>query len=62
MRRKVPLFYDDKRGLPAVDYAARQAMPNFYFHLVVAYAILRHNGVPLGKDDFIGDIGAGPMP
>ena len=60
--KMVPLFYDDKQGLPAIDYAARQAVPNFYFHMVVAYAILRHNGVPLGKGDFLGDIGAKPMP
>jgi len=29
-------------------------MPNFYFHATTAYAILRHNGVPLGKSDFLG--------
>ncbi|MBI5507101.1 MAG: DUF1993 domain-containing protein [Deltaproteobacteria bacterium] len=30
------------------------AIPNFYFHVTTAYAILRHNGVALGKADFIG--------
>lgn len=30
------------------------AIPNFYFHLVTAYAILRHEGVPLQKGDFMG--------
>jgi len=30
------------------------AVPNFYFHVTTAYAILRHNGVDLGKLDFIG--------
>ncbi len=29
-------------------------MPNFYFHVTTAYAILRHNGVPLGKGNFLG--------
>ena len=29
-------------------------LPNFYFHLTTAYAILRHNGVPLGKVDYLG--------
>jgi hypothetical protein len=29
------------------------ALPNFYFHLVAAYAILRHNGVEVGKRDFL---------
>lgn len=36
------------------DYLLKQAVPNFYFHLTTAYAILRHNGVVLGKRDFIG--------
>ena len=34
-------------------YLLQQAMPNFYFHLTTAYAILRHNGVELGKRDFL---------
>ncbi|WP_296219928.1 DUF1993 domain-containing protein [Pseudomonas sp. UBA2684] len=29
-------------------------LPNFYFHLTTAYAILRHNGVEIGKRDFLG--------
>jgi len=32
------------------------ALPNFYFHLTTAYAILRHNGVDIGKLDFIGQL------
>lgn len=36
------------------QYLNGYAMPNFYFHLTTAYAILRHNGVPLGKMDFFG--------
>jgi hypothetical protein len=35
-------------------YLLEQAMPNFYFHLTTAYAILRHNGVELGKRDYLG--------
>jgi len=35
------------------DYLTRWALPNFYFHLTTAYAILRHNGVVLGKMDFL---------
>ena len=38
------------------DYLAQLAVPNFYFHVTTAYAILRHNGVDLGKMDFIGSI------
>jgi hypothetical protein len=32
------------------------SLPNFYFHVVTAYDILRHNGVEIGKRDFIGGI------
>ena len=35
-------------------YLLHRAMPNFYFHMTTAYAILRHNGVPVGKSDYIG--------
>ena len=35
-------------------YLLEQAMPNFYFHLATAYAILRHNGVEVGKKDYLG--------
>jgi hypothetical protein len=37
-------------------YLAHYALPNFYFHLTTAYAILRHAGVEIGKRDFIGAI------
>lgn len=36
------------------DYLLHFALPNFYFHVSTAYAILRHNGVDLGKADFLG--------
>ena len=36
-------------------YVTRFALPNFFFHVTSAYAILRHNGVPIGKKDFIGE-------
>jgi hypothetical protein len=32
------------------------ALPNFYFHLVTAYNILRHNGVEIGKRDYMGEL------
>ena len=37
-------------------YLLEQAMPNFYFHLTTAYAILRHNGVEVGKRNFLGTV------
>lgn len=36
-----------------LSYLTSYAMPNFMFHGTTAYAILRHNGVPLGKQDFL---------
>ncbi len=35
-------------------YLTEVAVPNFYFHVAMTYAILRHNGVPLGKMDYVG--------
>ena len=37
------------------DYFLNFVIPNFYFHYTTAYAILRHNGVPVGKGDFLGN-------
>ena len=37
-------------------YLNEVALPNFYFHATMAYAIVRHNGVDVGKMDYIGDI------
>ena len=38
------------------DYFMEHAVPNFFFHVVTAYAILRHNGVELGKGDYLGKL------
>jgi hypothetical protein len=38
------------------DYLLKFVIPNLYFHVTAAYAILRHNGVDVGKMDFLGDI------
>jgi hypothetical protein len=37
-----------------MQYLLGQALPNFYFHVTTAYNILRHNGVEVGKKDYIG--------
>ena len=39
---------------PGLEFLQRWALPNFFFHHVTAYDILRHNGVDVGKRDFIG--------
>jgi len=40
--------------MTGADYFVQHALPNFFFHLTTAYAILRHNGVALGKRDYLG--------
>ena len=40
--------------LTGFEYAVQHAVPNLYFHITTAYAILRHNGVDLGKKDYLG--------
>lgn len=38
------------------DYLLKLALPNFFFHLTTAYDILRHNGVEVGKMDYLGKL------
>lgn len=38
------------------EFALQHAVPNVYFHITTAYAILRHNGVDVGKKDFLGPL------
>jgi len=43
-----------ERRYTGLQYLLGHALPNFYFHVTTAYNILRHNGVELGKQDYIG--------
>jgi len=54
--RKITLPWTEGKWMTASEYLIQFALPNFYFHTVIAYEILRHNGVELGKRDFIGGI------
>jgi uncharacterized protein len=45
------------RTMLGEDYLKSWALPNMFFHITTAYVILRHNGVPLGKRDYL--VGAG---
>jgi hypothetical protein len=47
---KIP---DSELKFKGIDYVNTWAMPNFYFHVTMAYALLRHNGIELGKRDFL---------
>lgn len=53
--RKITLPWMPGKHMVGTDYLAQMALPNFYFHVTTAYAILRHNGVDIGKSDFIGN-------
>ena len=55
-QQKVAPAWLGGRWFRGSDYLVEMAIPNFFFHASMAYAILRHNGVNLGKMDFIGGI------
>jgi hypothetical protein len=40
--------------MSGADYFREHVTPNFFFHITHCYAILRHNGVPVGKRDYLG--------
>jgi uncharacterized protein len=42
------------KTMTGADYFLEHVVPNFFFHLTTAYAILRHNGVAVGKRDYLG--------
>jgi hypothetical protein len=42
--------------MTGADYFLEHALPNFFFHVTHTYAILRHNGVNLGKRDYLGPL------
>lgn len=54
--RKISLPWMQGKWMSGAEYLTQFALPNFYFHVTLAYAILRHNGVPLGKIEFIGSV------
>jgi hypothetical protein len=43
-----------EKKLSVEDYALKYGMPQFFFHVTTSYNILRHNGVEIGKKDFMG--------
>lgn len=54
--RTVALPRWEGKSLTATSYLLEHAMPNFFFHLTTAYALLRHAGVDVGKRDYIGQL------
>jgi uncharacterized protein len=53
---KIPLGANASGLMKGADYLNLFVLPNYFFHLTTAYAILRHCGVEVGKRDFIGSI------
>jgi hypothetical protein len=53
--RDIVLQLRDRRlEFKGAQYLTTFALPNFFFHVTAAYAILRHNGVEIGKQDYLG--------
>lgn len=53
---RVSLPYWGDKSLSGYEYATQYLIPNFYFHVTTAYAIIRKNGVALGKSDYMGPL------
>jgi len=54
--RSVKIGWAGGRSIGAEDYLMQITIPNVFFHITTAFAILRHNGVDIGKMDFLGAI------
>ncbi len=54
--RKVSQPRWEGKFLLGTEFLLQHAIPNFYFHTTTAYAILRHNGVEIGKKDYLGEM------
>lgn len=59
--RTIALPFAKGMGTKGGEYLNSFALPNFYFHISHSYAILRHNGVALGKYDFMGSVDIFPL-
>lgn len=53
-REIVLKFHTVQQTFNGLSYLTAYALPNFFFHISMAYGILRHNGVGLGKSDYLG--------
>ncbi len=54
--RRVSLSWAPGKVMNGFDYLLQMTIPNVYFHLTTAYSVLRHNGVDVGKMDFLGSL------
>jgi hypothetical protein len=61
-RVSFPLMNEKVLDMDGVQYLRDWALPNFYFHVVTAYDILRNQGVQIGKQDYLAHAGYGVRP
>lgn len=54
--RKITTPRWDGKYMTGQEYLIEHALPNIFFHITTAYSILRHNGVDVGKKDYLGDM------
>lgn len=54
--RRITLPWAPDKYMIGSEYLTQMLLPNFYFHAMATYAILRNNGVDVGKMDFIGNV------
>ena len=48
-----PVGKTETKTMVSEDYLLHWVLPNVFFHITTTYSILRHNGVPLGKRDYL---------
>jgi uncharacterized protein len=54
--RPCDIFFAPGKYLPGAQYLNLLGVPNVYFHIMTVYSILRHNGVDVGKMDYLGPV------
>ena len=54
--REIPIYFIPGKFLTGLEYVNTMGLANFYFHLTTAYSILRHNGMNIGKADFMAGV------
>ena len=54
--RKISQPRWEGKYLTGTEYMIEHALPNIYFHITTTYSILRHNGVDVGKKDYLGEM------
>ena len=54
--REIPIYFFPGKMLTGLEYVNSLGLANFYFHMTTAYSILRHNGINIGKADYMGAV------